>query len=58
MSLATTEETPDKHYDSKIRASYLVISVDKHQWSIMGATPENRRLGQKKNGDYPDNPHS
>jgi hypothetical protein len=35
VSFGTTEETPEKHSHFKIRAKYLVTSVDKDQQSIL-----------------------
>jgi hypothetical protein len=48
MRLGTNEETPAKHFHFKIRANWLLTSIDKDQLSIFGETP----------GDYSVDCHS
>jgi hypothetical protein len=38
VSFGTTEETPEKHFRFKIRAKYLLTSVDKDELSIFEET--------------------
>jgi hypothetical protein len=47
VSLGTAEETPEKHFHSKISLNWFLISIDKHRLSILGEPPVDSLLDKK-----------